>query len=212
MSKLTIVDYGVGNLKSVKRAFEYAGGDVIITADPKQVSEAERLVLPGVGAFGHCMQELDARGLTDAVKSYAAKERPFLGICVGMQIMLSVGEEFGEHKGLGFIEGRIKKIPAQDADGKPHVLPYIGWAALHHSQAADWKNTPLQATPEGAHMYFLHSFSAHCADAAYAIAYYDYNGISVCAAINQAHMTGLQFHPEKSGEAGITIIKQFMSL
>lgn len=203
MSKVTIVDYGVGNIRSVRRAFEYAGSEVVLTSNPQEIENASRLVLPGVGAFGHCMEELSKRGLVGAIHTAARNGTPFLGICVGMQIMFSAGEEFGEHYGLDLLAGRVKKIPVENA-----VLPYIGWAALKKPV----ESSLLQNTPEGAHVYFLHSYAVCENDPKTIIATYDYEGKSICAAIEKNNLMGVQFHPEKSGEVGIAILKKFLAL
>ena len=211
--QVTVVDYGVGNLRSVKRALEFAGSSVTITDSPEHILQADRLVLPGVGAFGHCMKELQSRGLTDAVLKYARLARPFLGICVGMQIMLTMGDEFGIHTGLNLIDGNVRRIPDAGADGKPHVLPYIGWAALSKpTPKTKWEGTVFADTKEGEHVYLLHSYAATLENPSHALAQYHYNGVPICAAIAKDHLVGLQFHPEKSAHVGIRIIKQFLSV
>lgn len=208
MSKVTVVDYGVGNLRSVSRALEEAGGDVTLTSDARAIESAERLVLPGVGAFGSCMDELKKRNLVEPVLRFAGSGRSFLGICIGMQIMLSLGEEYGEHKGLGLIPGRVKSIPTQGADGTPHTLPYIGWASL--TPTKDWKGTVLQDITPGAYVYFLHSYAAVPDNSQAVLAQYAYDGMPIVAAIARDNVTGLQFHPEKSAQTGIRILKRFL--
>lgn len=195
---ITIVDYGVGNLHSVKRAFAQVADNVLVTSDAKEIMRAERLVLPGVGAFGHCMEELGKRNLTEAILKFAESGRPFLGICVGMQIMLSVGEEFGEHKGLGLVAGRVQKI-------KANILPLIGWMELEKTR--DWQGTIFNDTKEGSSVYFVHSFAAQPDDADVRLAEYEYDGVNITAAISKNNLTGVQFHPEKSGLAGINMLK-----
>jgi imidazole glycerol-phosphate synthase subunit HisH len=195
---VTIVDYGVGNLHSVKRAFEQVTGNVQVTSDAKEIIQAERLVLPGVGAFGHCMDELEKRGLTEAILEFAESGRPFLGICAGMQIMLSMGEEFGEHKGLGLISGRVQKMKAS-------ILPSIGWMELKKTR--DWQGTIFNDTAEGSSVYFVHSFAAQPEDASVRLAEYEYDGVNITAAISKNNLTGVQFHPEKSGLVGMNMLK-----
>jgi glutamine amidotransferase len=202
--RVTIIDYGVGNLRSVARAFEHVGAGVEVTFDAKTIANAQRLVLPGVGAFGHCMEELEKRKLIDPIKDFAAGGRPFLGICVGMQLMLEYGEEFGEHAGLGFIKGRVQKIP--DADKR--ILPVSGWMEL--TKTKDWHGTILNDTTEGSSVYFVHSYGASPDDEDVRLAEYEYDGVRVTAAINRDNLTGLQFHPEKSGEVGLGILKGFV--
>jgi glutamine amidotransferase len=206
---ITIVDYGVGNLRSVARAFEHVGANVDVTSDAQKIMQAERLILPGVGAFGHCMDELNKRNLIEPILKFAASEKPFLGICVGMQIMLSVGEEFGEHKGLGLISGRVQAIPKLN----DRILPVIGWMNLKKTDGGkDWQGTILEKTTVGSAVYFVHSFAANPDDKTVRLAEYEYDGINITAAIAKNNLTGVQFHPEKSGEVGINILKQFMLL
>ncbi len=207
MTKLvTIIDYGVGNLRSVVRAFEYVGAQAEVTSDTKIVAQAERLVLPGVGAFGHCMEELKKRNLVEPVLEFAERGRPFLGVCVGMQLMLEYGEEFGEHKGLGFIKGRVQKIP----DGDKRILPVIGWMELKKTTGATWDKTLLADTKEGSCAYFIHSFCANPDESSARLAEYKYDEISITAAIAKNNLMGVQFHPEKSGEVGLAMLRRFM--
>lgn len=203
-STVTIVDYGVGNLHSVARAFEHVGAKVEVTSDAAKITQAERLVLPGVGAFGHCMDELNKRQLIEPILKFAESGRPFLGICVGMQIMLGIGEEFGEHKGLGLVAGRVQAIPKMDG----RILPVIGWMSL--TKTKDWQRTIFNDTAEGSSVYFVHSFEAHPDDKTTVLAQYEYDGININAAIFQNNLTGVQFHPEKSGLVGINMLKQFV--
>ena len=226
-SKVTIVDYGVGNLRSVARAFEHVGARVEVTSDAGEIARAERLVLPGVGAFGHCMAELSQRKLIESILKFAQSERPFLGICVGMQIMLSVGEEFGEHKGLDLISGRVQCMSlraAGEAIQKPNdwiatsatpprnddkiILPVIGWMSL--KKTGDWQGTILSEIAEGDSVYFIHSFAANPDDKAAVLAQYEYDGINITAAIAKNNLVGVQFHPEKSGEVGLSMLKGFV--
>ncbi len=206
---VTLVDYGAGNIRSVTRALEHEGAEVILTASPKDIIRAERLLLPGVGAFGHCMRELGTRGLTEALKEYVTKQRPFLGICVGMQMLLDSSEEFGEHEGLGLISGRVKAIAPQ-ADKERVVLPATGWMSLNtHSRVSH----PLLGDElAGEAMYFVHSYMAHPQNPHATLASYRYHGVEVTAAIAEDHVMGVQFHPEKSGPAGLALIRRFLSL
>ncbi len=214
-SAVTIVDYGVGNLRSVARAFEHVGLAVEVTSDAQKIIQAERLVLPGVGAFGHCMQELQKRQLIEAILQFAESGRPFLGICVGMQIMLEIGEEFGEHKGLGLMAGRVQNLSLRKnwiatSSTTPRnddkiILPVIGWMEL--KRTGNWQGTILSGTAEGSSVYFVHSFEANPDDKAAVLAQYEYDGINITAAICKNNLTGVQFHPEKSGLVGINMLK-----
>ena len=208
---ITIIDYGVGNLRSVARAFEQAGVQVTVSSDIKVIKNSQRLVLPGVGAFGHCMQELEKRHLIEPLTEFANSGKPFLGICVGMQIMLTVGEEFGEHNGLNLISGRVKAIPKFGIDGKKHILPSIGWQPLKKpDDKTDWTGTILNSTKEGSQMYFVHSFASYPDNPQNILAIYDYEELKIPAVITKDNIVGLQFHPEKSAADGLRIIERFL--
>ncbi|MCP5463703.1 MAG: imidazole glycerol phosphate synthase subunit HisH [Deltaproteobacteria bacterium] len=209
--KVTVIDYGVGNLLSVERAFEHFGAEVLLTSDPKHVLDAELLVLPGVGAFHNGMAELSRLNLVDVISEFATKERPFLGICLGMQMMLSMSEEFGETKGLNLIPGKVIKIPDTDASGNKHKIPHIGWSALRKPSAdTNWDQTILQSTNEGEMTYFVHSFTAMPENESHRLADCEYDGRKISAAIRRDNLYGCQFHPEKSGEAGLKMIEAFL--
>ena len=206
---VTVVDYGCGNLLSVSRGLEEAGGTVNVTDDADKIANAERLLLPGVGAFGKAMQAMRDGGLEAPIKAFAQTGRPFLGICVGMQAMLDYSEEFGRHEGLGLISGHVAAIPATAADGTPHPIPHIGWNRLK-KPATGWDGSILEGRNEGAFVYFVHSFAATPEDKQHILATCDYNGRTVTAAIAKDNMTGCQFHPEKSGPAGLKILENFI--
>jgi glutamine amidotransferase len=210
--KVLLVDYGVGNLLSVSRALEACGGEVTLSDSPKAVAEAERIVLPGVGAFGDCWDELKRRKLIDPLLAYSKSGRPILGICVGMQIMLEYGEEFGEHKSFGLVRGRVKAIPRTTADGKPHKIPHIGWNNLRKPVGQDWRDTVLEDIEPGEACYFVHSFTAVCEDPENCLATADYHGRTVTAAVRVGSVFGVQFHPEKSGRVGLRIVTRFLNM
>jgi glutamine amidotransferase len=214
MSKpLVIVDYGIGNLFSVTRAFESRGADVRLTTDGSHIEEAERVVLPGVGAFEDGMKGLRQRGQIEPIKRYIASGRPFLGICVGMQLLLDTGEEFGEHAGLGVIPGRVKAIPATGTDGAPHRVPHIGWNALvPPPHRPEWSATVLEGLVESPAVYFVHSFAPVPADEGHRLADCLYDGQRISAVIRSGNVYGCQFHPEKSGPVGLKIVENFLSL
>lgn len=209
-SPVTIIDYGVGNILSVRRALEHVGAQVIVTDDPALVSDSEKLVLPGVGAFARAMEELDTRHLIDPIKAFAASDRPFLGICLGMQLMLDKSEEFGDHQGLGLIPGDVKAIPNTTKSGTPHKIPHIGWNTLKSPTAERWQGTLLDAQDPDLSMYFVHSFAANPTNESDVLATTEYNGHAICAALQHGSMTGFQGHPEKSGPAGLQILEAFV--
>lgn len=207
--EVTIADYGSGNIYSVSRALETCGGRIRLTADPDEIASAERLVVPGVGAFEAVMGALSARGLDDAIRRFAETGRPLLGICVGMQMMMSFSEEFGHHPGFGFIPGKVTAIPGHGADGTPHPVPHIGWNGLLRGGRA-WDGTLLADTPQGTAFYFVHSFAAAPENPEHVLATCDYDGHKIVAAVVHDNMVGVQFHPEKSGPAGLAVLESFL--
>lgn len=216
MSALPVIiaDYGIGNLLSVARAVEKAGGTPEISSVPEKLASAERLVLPGVGAFGDCMRSFLACGFEEPVRRFAATGRPLLGLCVGMQIFFERSEEFGEHRGLGLIGGEVKAIPRTDADGFPLKTPHIGWSDLKlpgGNNAEGWSEGVLRGLPVGTAMYFVHSFTAWPTSPQDRYADADYGGQLICAAVRKDNITGTQFHPEKSGPAGLALIANFLA-
>lgn len=210
---VAIVDYGVGNLLSVRRAFEHCGARVSVTADPQQIMAAPRVALPGVGAFARGMSELTRLQLTSVVTEVAARKRPLLGICLGMQMLLEESEEFGVTAGLGLIPGRVVPLPAVTVEGGAQKIPHIGWAGLTPAAgSADCSNGLLRQLSAHDAFYFVHSFMASPRDAAHRIADVLYGGRRVCAVIGRGSVFGCQFHPEKSGEVGLKILRTFLSM
>lgn len=205
--QVTVIDYGMGNLLSVTRALEHCGAEVQLESSPQAIAAAARLVLPGVGAFADGMAELTRRGLVEPIRQYAGSGKPFLGICLGMQMMLDGSDEFGESRGLGIIPGWVRKLPAQSGI----KLPHIGWSAISPPPGADWQGSLLQDVPVGHEMYFVHSYHADPADPAHRLAETLYGSYAFCAAIRKDNVTGCQFHPEKSGECGLSIIRKFLA-
>lgn len=208
---VTVLDYGIGNQLNVLRALEHCGASVkVVQHASAGDADAPRLVLPGVGAFGDGMAELRARGFDDLVRRFAETGRPFLGICVGMQVMFEASEEMGEHAGLGLMPGRVCPVPAIGVDGRPHRIPHIGWRPLE--PASPWANTMLSDVPPGERMYFVHSFAAQPAREADRLANVQYDGVPICAAVHRDNLYGCQFHPERSAEAGLSVLRRFLAL
>ncbi|MBM6925190.1 imidazole glycerol phosphate synthase subunit HisH [Pseudoflavonifractor phocaeensis] len=200
MGYTAVVDYGVGNLKSVTNAMHYLGLKTCITSDPKELELADAIILPGVGAFPDAADKLRGPGL-DEVLIAQARRKPILGICLGMQLLFDRGEEVRECKGLSLVGGCVRKI---ETDLK---LPHIGWNSLSFPNAS-----PLFAgVEEGSYVYFVHSFCGVATDSATVIAATDYGG-PVTAAVQKGNVYGCQFHPEKSGEVGLQILKNFGGL
>lgn len=197
MGYTAIVDYGVGNLMSVSNAMHYLGFETKITSDATELELADSILLPGVGAFPDAADKLRGPGL-DQVLIAESKKKPILGICLGMQLLLERGEEVHPCEGLGFVKGSVRKI---DTALK---LPHIGWNELHFQN-----DSPLfRGIDEGAYVYFVHSFCAVAEDESQVIARTDY-GASVVAAVQSGNVFGTQFHPEKSGEIGLAMLKNF---
>ena len=219
-TRVTVLDYGIGNLLNVVRALEHCGATVRVATHARDVIEGgdmpDRMVLPGVGAFGDAMGELRLRGFDDLVKRFAATERPFLGICVGAQLLFDVGEEHssqGEHAGLGLIPGRVQPVPSVAPDGKPLRIPHIGWSGLQLPPArADWQGTPLSGMTLGEQVYFVHSFAPVPTHEEHRLADTSYQGVRICAAVAHGSIYGCQFHPERSAAAGLGILRQFLTL
>ena len=212
--EITLLDYGMCNMLNVARAFEHMGAQLRITEDPADVATAERLVVPGVGAFQNSIHEVTSRGFGDAIRRYVDTGRPLLGICVGMQILFEGSEEFGDHAGLGILAGRVKAIPATGIDGQPQRVPHIGWNHLvAPATGRDWQGTLLEPLRgKNPAVYFVHSFAAEPADPADRLADCLYGGHRICAAVQRGNVMATQFHPERSGETGLAVVRHFVSL
>ncbi len=197
-----IGDYGVGNLFSLERSFYYIGQDVEVTNDPLTLAAADRIVLPGVGAFGDAAEKLFKSGLAHLLCELAHDGKPILGICLGMQLLFEKSYEYGEHKGLGLIDGCVK--PLEPEISSDYKIPHIGWNALKfHGE----KSPLFKYTQEGECVYFVHSYyAAECEKSLIASAEY---GIDVTAAVSKGNVYGTQFHPEKSGEVGLRMLRAF---
>ncbi len=197
-----IIDYGVGNLFSLKSSLESIGQEVFVSGKEEELEKADRLILPGVGAFGDAAAKLRENGLDGFVKAQAAAGKPLMGICLGMQLLFEKGYEYGEHEGLGLLKGKV--VPMEGVIPKELKIPHIGWNALHFQQ----KDCPLfKYVQEDDCVYFVHSYYAEgCGDALAASAEY---GEELTAAVAKDNIFGCQFHPEKSGKVGLAILKAF---
>jgi len=211
VSTVALIDYGSGNLRSAAKALERAAADagltlaVEVTADPDAVRRADRIVLPGVGAFGDCARGLRAvPGLVDALEEVVLRGgQPFLGICVGMQLMARIGHEHGRHQGLGWLDAEVVRLTPTDPDLK---IPHMGWNALTVRRP---DHAVLAGLPEGAHAYFVHSYRMAPGDPALILASCDYGG-EIAAVVGRDNLVGTQFHPEKSQAAGLALIASFL--
>ncbi|MCC7452291.1 MAG: imidazole glycerol phosphate synthase subunit HisH [Anaerolineae bacterium] len=208
---VAVVDYGVGNLFSVRRALERCGAcDIVVSSRPEDIENAERLILPGVGAFFDGMQGLRERALAEPVVRYARSGRPLLGICLGMQMLATESEEFGRHAGLNLIPGKVVAIPREDELGQRLKAPFIGWSPLAGAPEALIASY-LKNMGANDSVYLVHSFHVRPDDDGAVLASYRYGKHEITAAIKRGNITGLQFHPEKSGEVGLQVMANFLA-
>ena len=207
---VVVVDYGRGNLFSVCQAVARVGGVPSLSSDPAVVRGAERVILPGVGAFGDAMEGLKARGLDEALKAFAATGRPLLGVCLGMQMLLEESSEFGRHAGLGLLPGRVERLPPPAA-GSREKVPNVGWCRLEPApDGTPWAESLLAAVKPGDFAYFVHSYAAKPTVPRDRLADITFGGVPTCAALVHGPIVGCQFHPEKSGEVGLSIVDAFV--
>lgn len=205
---IAIIDYGMGNLRSVQKALEKVGAEAIITDDPKQVLEADKIVLPGVGAFRDCMHNLEQGRFIEPILAVIQEGRPFLGICVGMQMLFTDSVEFGLHKGLNIIPGHVLRFPDDMKEtGETLKVPQMGWNQLH------FKNRPpvFHGVEEGTNVYFVHSYYVKPDNEDVIATTTDY-GFEFCSSIWQDNIVATQFHPEKSQDVGLRILKNFAEM
>ena len=202
---IAIVDYGVGNLYSLHSSFKFIGADVTVTSDEKVIRSADKIILPGVGAFEDAAKKLRDSGLDKVICEEARAGKPLMGICLGMQMLFERSFEFGEHEGLGLISGSVR--PISDVIPKELKIPHIGWNPLHFGES---KNNIFKYINEGDCVYFVHSFyGVDCEESVIATAEY---GAPLTAAVADGNVYGMQFHPEKSGEVGLSILKAFCEI
>lgn len=210
---VSIVDYGVGNLMSVIFAFKNLGNKVKIISTKKEVEKAELLVLPGDGAFGFGMDQLRKRRLIDSIYNYVKEKKPFLGICLGMQLLMTESYEFGHHEGLNLIEGSVVPFePVNKVKKKDYKIPHIGWNQLKKPKKISWKNTILNDIKDNSESYFVHSFKIMPKNKKNILAITEYGNQSFCSVITKDNIYGTQFHPEKSGKVGMDILSYFSNL
>jgi len=197
---IAIIDYGMGNLYSVGKAVERLGCNAIVTSDPEQILAADGAILPGVGAFGDAMANLRDTGLADVVKAYAASGKPLLGICLGMQLLFTESEEHGLHQGLDLLPGRVVRFQGD------YKIPHMGWNELKFMQSS-----PLFEGVAPGHVYFVHSYHVQPEQSSDLLAVTDYHQ-PVTAIVGRGSLFGMQFHPEKSGELGMSLLERFVKL
>ena len=211
--RVTLIDYGIGNLLSVSRAFEACGAEVLQTENPADIAAAEYLVLPGVGAFADGMSELENRGLVEPIRAACASGKPVLGICLGMQMLFTESDEHHLCTGLGVIPGRVEAIPNDAGNGRWRKTPHIGWSELLPPVSfPHWRDGLMAGLGDHPAGYFVHSFSCVPTKRDALLAECEYEGIRICAAVRQGNVLGCQFHPEKSGAIGLRIVANFITL
>jgi len=199
MSSVAIIDYGIGNLRSVEKAFSVVGVDAVITGDRERLLAAERLVLPGVGAFGTCMSEFERHGLKELVIDRVEQGTPLLGICVGMQMLFEESAEFGKTKGLGLLKGQVNRF-----DDDSLIVPHVGWNQVEKTSTSPLLND----VSENSFFYFVHSYYCEPADKDVIVGETEY-GVTFASVVAKKNIHGVQFHPEKSQNAGLQLLKNF---
>lgn len=209
--KVSIVDYKLGNLFSVNQALTNIGLNVNITSDPEEVESSDAIVLPGVGAFYDAMKNLNELNLVNSIKKAIDSYKPFLGVCLGLQLLFSESEEFGLTKGLGLIKGCVKKFQNKNQDGNTRKVPQIGWNKIQKIDNISWENTPLNNIKEGEFMYFVHSFYVEPVGSI-GLSQTNYEGQSYISSINRPNLFACQFHPEKSSKEGLKIYNSWAQI
>lgn len=200
MKKVTIIDYGMGNLYSVQNALKAIGAEPIVTSDAEVIAKAEKILLPGVGAFGDCMANLEKSGLIPVIRECLASGKPFLGICLGMQLLFEGSDEAPGVPGLGFFKGQVKYLPTQ------LKVPHMGWNKLELRSPS-----PLLEGADGEYVYFVHSYHAEPADKSIITSVCDY-GAELTASVGRENVQAFQFHPEKSSRVGMKLLENFMKM
>ncbi len=204
---IAVIEYGLGNLFSITKALRLFTDTVVVTDDPETLDSVDAIVIPGVGAFAAGMEGLASRGLIDPLKRAAERGVPMLGICLGAQLLMETGFEFGEHQGLGIIPGSVQPFSA--LRGEQVKVPHIGWNTLIRPEGISWEQTLLEGLQEQEMVYFVHSYVMCPADPAHAWGMSQYGGHPFCAVTKRGNVYGTQFHPEKSGQAGLKLIHNF---
>jgi len=207
--KIVIIDYGIGNVRSILNAFKKNGVDIILSNKEEDIMSADGVILPGVGAFAHGMENLNKYNLANIIKKYTDTNKPFMGICLGMQMLLDESEEFGITKGLGLISGKVIKLPTQNSDYAK--LPHVSWNEIKEKKVK-WENTILNDIDQQSDMYFVHSFIDSLDDENEILSTSEYFDYEFCSSVKKGNIYGCQFHPEKSGETGLKVIENFIKI
>ncbi|MBP3718742.1 MAG: imidazole glycerol phosphate synthase subunit HisH [Eubacterium sp.] len=204
---ISIIDYDAGNIKSVEKAIEFLGEEVEITSDKEKILASDGVILPGVGAFGVAMEKLHSRNLAHTIKEYAKTGKPFLGICLGLQLLFDESDETPGVKGLGLLEGKIKRIPSEYENGTTLKVPHIGWNSIDINPSSKL----MKGIPSDSYVYFVHSFYLEAANPSDVIATTEY-GVKIHAAVERDNIMATQFHPEKSSDVGLKILSNFIAM
>lgn len=204
-----IVDYGMGNLFSVQRACERVGLEARLASSRRELERAEGVILPGVGAFGDAMQALRRLELVEPLRTAAASGKPFMGICLGLQLLMRESHEFGRHEGLGIVEGDVVRLSEGAQEGRRLKVPQVGWNRIAPAQGRRWADSWLRGLPDGACLYFVHSFYVRPADPSLALSQTRYGPTEFCSSLQRGNLFACQFHPERSGSLGLAIYRNF---
>lgn len=214
-ARIAIVDYGLGNLYSVARACERVALDVSITSDAQELFTADAVILPGVGAFGDAMQNLQQRQLVGPLREIARSGKPFFGICLGLQLMMSASEEFGQHEGLGIIPGKVVHLGAPQGPRGTLKVPHVGWNRVtppQHNGAMPWDDSPLKGVSPGTYFYFVHSFCVVPDDPQLVLSETVYGDQRFCSAVRQNNVVAFQYHPERSARDGNLVYENIAAM
>jgi imidazole glycerol-phosphate synthase subunit HisH len=206
---VAIIDYQMSNLFSVEHACEHVRLQAKVTSSKDELLHADAAILPGVGAFGDAMRNLNRLGLSEAIHTFIASGKPFLGVCLGLQLLFTESEEFGTHKGLGIVGGQVKKFPAINSAGIKIRVPQISWNTIAQPHSGTWAQTPLRRLSNNTFVYFVHSYYVVPNDPSVIASETEYEGITYCSSITQGNIFACQFHPEKSGPDGIKVYEDW---
>lgn len=211
--RVAVVDFGMGNLFSVRRACEEAGLDPVVTQAKDEILGADAVILPGVGAFGDAMQTLRRLDLVGVLRDVAMSETPLVGICLGMQLLMSESEEFGATKGLDVVPGRVVWLRGESAEGRHIKVPEVGWNTVTAPDAERrWAGTPLEGLPSPAYMYFVHSLVVVPDDSAVVVSTTEYGGVEFCSSLRVGSVFACQYHPERSGPGGLAWYRRLRTI
>ncbi len=205
---IVIIDYNLGNLFSVKHACDHVGLNTVTSNDVELINKADALILPGVGAFGEAMNNINELDIKESIVNRAKEGVPLLGVCLGLQLLFEESEEFGHQEGLGLLAGSVKRLPSSSSDGQKFKVPQISWNTIH-GESKPWSSTILNSVDDGEYFYFVHSYYVSPSDESEILCTTEYAGIKYCSGIMKNNIIAVQFHPEKSGEKGISVYRNW---